>query len=200
MANYIPALEASTQEWHTRVCSHSIGKSKSCVHTYLQRDRGAQSQHVPRMTTQISIRAFYLLPSSTDLWTYLSLCLEHLFIIFWSNSCLSFSSKFKLWKTFPDWVKYYAPPTHPIESRCLLPISQRHSMPHGQGNVPTTTSIILSTGIQVLRMQTQFPQLPEKNEGVQVFLVPLGICSRTPAGIKSTVAQVPYVQWHSISI
>lgn len=123
--------------------------------------------------------------------------------IFWSNSCLSFSSKFKLWKTFPDWVKYYAPPTHPIESRCLLPISQRHGMPHGQGNMPTTTSIILSTGIQVLRMQTQFPQLPEKKEGVQVFLVPLyplGICSRIPADIKSTVAQIPYVQWHSICI
>ena len=47
--------------------------------------------------------------------------------------------------------------------------AQRYGMTHGQGNVPTT-SIILSTGIQVLGMQTQFPQLPAKEESYRCSL------------------------------
>lgn len=89
MANDILSLEASAQEWYTGVCSNSIGRRKWCVHAHHQGGEEAQSQYIPRITTWINIRTFFL-PSSVGFehthpsaWSTCS-------SIFWNNSCLFF--------------------------------------------------------------------------------------------------------------
>lgn len=81
MANYILA-GASPEEWHTLVCSQSVGKSGSCVHASLHGDRETQSSVLPGWQPQSAPgHCTCHVPSHAFEYTW-SLFFEHLFLHF----------------------------------------------------------------------------------------------------------------------